>query len=138
MFMWRHFHIYLPHDYDDDDALSGSDESAEDEHVELHLERVQTEQQLVPQHNKNNIETESESDNNDNEFEVEKNEDIWLTKLQSIIHYMRYVSFDIIHVLGTILSLDEMMIQFMGKSVETHRIKNKSIEEGYNFFVHIY
>ena len=28
-----------------------------------------------------------------------------------------------------------MMIQFMGKSLETHRMKNKPIKEGYKFFV---
>ena len=37
--------------------------------------------------------------------------------------------------LGTILSLDEMMTQFFGCSSETHRMKNKLIKEGYNLFV---
>jgi len=38
-------------------------------------------------------------------------------------------------VLRTKLSLDEMMVRFMGRSLETHRLKNKSIGEGFNFFV---
>jgi len=33
------------------------------------------------------------------------------------------------------LSLNEMMIQFVGRCWETHRIKNKPIGEGFKFFV---
>ena len=42
---------------------------------------------------------------------------------------------NLIFTLGTILALDKMMICFMGRSHETHRIKNKPIKEGYEFFV---
>ena len=41
----------------------------------------------------------------------------------------------LIFTLGTVLALDEMMIRFMGRSNETHRIKNKPIKKGYKFFV---
>ena len=41
----------------------------------------------------------------------------------------------LIYELGSVLSIDEMMIRFCGKSNETHRIKGKPIREGYKFFV---
>ena len=45
------------------------------------------------------------------------------------------MSQEFIYILGTKLSLDEMMIRFFGRSCETHRMKNKPIKEGYKFFV---
>ena len=39
-----------------------------------------------------------------------------------------------VHVLGTLLSFDEMMVRFMGRSGETHRMKHKPIGEGYKLF----
>ncbi len=48
---------------------------------------------------------------------------------------MMVKSQDIIFVLGTFLAIDEMMIQFMGRSIKTHRMKNKPIKEGFKFFV---
>ena len=56
-------------------------------------------------------------------------------KLKLLIDHVRDVSFDLIHTLGTCLSLDEMMIRFKGKSLETHRVKKKPIKEGFKFFV---
>eukprot|EP00957_Ditylum_brightwellii_P074033 5625390-Ditylum_brightwellii.AAC.1 len=47
---------------------------------------------------------------------------------------MRDINFDVIFVLGTCLSLDEMMICFMGRSSETHCMKNNPIKEGFKFF----
>ena len=41
----------------------------------------------------------------------------------------------LIWVLGTWMSIDEMMIRFMGRSNQTHRVKNKPISQGFNFFV---
>eukprot|EP00957_Ditylum_brightwellii_P174861 13314107-Ditylum_brightwellii.AAC.1 len=43
------------------------------------------------------------------------------------INHVRDASSSFIKVLGTLLSLDEMMIRFMGRSVETHHMKNKQI-----------
>lgn len=51
-----------------------------------------------------------------------------------LINHLRTVSLSLIYVLGTFLSLDEMMIRFFGCSIETHRMKNKPIKEGFNFF----
>ena len=42
------------------------------------------------------------------------NESIWFHKLQVLIEHVRNISFDLVHVLGSNLSLDEMMIQLMG------------------------
>ena len=58
---------------------------------------------------------------------------VWFSKLKPMIDHMREVSFSLVYILGTILSLDEMMIRFMGRSNETHCIKGKPIGEGYNF-----
>ena len=52
-----------------------------------------------------------------------------------MIDHVRSVSQAMIFTLGTILSLDEMMIRFFGRSLETHRMKNKPIREGYKLFV---
>ena len=42
---------------------------------------------------------------------------------------------EIIFILGSFHALDEMMIRFSGQSIETHRIKNKPIKDGFKFFV---
>ena len=49
--------------------------------------------------------------------------------------HVREVSFDLIYELGTTLSLDEMMIRFMGRSSQMHRIKGKLTGEGFKLFV---
>ena len=51
------------------------------------------------------------------------------------INHGRKLNYECIHILGTILSFDEMMIRFCGESVETHHMKNKSINEGYKLSV---
>ena len=56
-------------------------------------------------------------------------------KLTYFLNHVREVSQSIILVLGTFLSLDEMMIRFCGQSAETNWMKNKPIKEGYNFFL---
>ena len=48
---------------------------------------------------------------------------------------MRDVSKEIVWVLGTWMSIDEMMVRFMGRLAETYQMRNKPISEGYNFFV---
>ena len=52
-----------------------------------------------------------------------------------MIDHVRSVSQAMIFTLGTILSLDEMMIRFFGRSLETQRMKNKPIREGCKLFV---
>lgn len=69
------------------------------------------------------------------EEKIDETTKVWFHKLQSFIDHVQEVSFQLIFVLGTLLSLDEMMIQFCGRSAETHWIKNKPIGEGYKLFV---
>ena len=64
-----------------------------------------------------------------------KGKTVWFQKMKVLIDHVRKVNFFLIYHLGTILSLDEMMIRFTGRSLETHRIKNKPIKEGFKFFV---
>eukprot|EP00957_Ditylum_brightwellii_P051268 3887463-Ditylum_brightwellii.AAC.1 len=42
-------------------------------------------------------------------------------------------SISLIWLLGTFLSLDKMRMQFAGRSLETHHMKNKPISEGCKF-----
>lgn len=120
-FMWRHFHVSTP-DVSSCDAEEDEDGSAEDL-VELSLERVELEEQS------------SVSIDSDNDEEDASDHEVWYTKLETLINHVRNVSYNLIHTLGSYLSLDEMMIRFMGRSLETHRMKNKPIKEGYKFFV---
>ena len=122
-FLWRHFHVYIPDNtYDDDDNVDGGDDEEDEELVEQGLERVQREQE------EELVDDESQEDN-------EETTKVWFEKIQHLVDHVREVSYSLIHILGTFLSLDEMMIRFMGRSLQTHRIKNKPIKEGYKFFV---
>ena len=49
--------------------------------------------------------------------------------------HFREVSVAMVLILGTLLSFDEMMVRFMGRSIKTHRIKGKPIGEGFKLFV---
>ena len=116
----------------DDDQKAPVDKDS-DELVEIGLDRVQAEQETFGSNQdveEENFEEEEELDSE----EIESRE-LWYSKLTFFIDHVREVSYSLIHVLGTFLSLDEMMIRFFGRSVETHRMKNKPIKEGYNFFV---
>lgn len=138
-FMWRHFHVYVPTNmHDEDDVLNGDDSSDEEDNggelVEQTMERVQREQETAEVNENSDLEEEDE-ENQEQPDEEEQNNNVWFDKLKPLIDHVRAVSYELIHTLGTYLSLDEMMIRFMGKSLETHRIKNKPIKEGYKFFV---
>ena len=67
--------------------------------------------------------------------ENDKQKSVWFDKILLLVENVRKVSLELILSLGNILSLDEMMIRFRGRSIETHRIKNKPIGERYKFFV---
>ena len=118
-FLWRHFHIDDTESGDAED-IAGDEEETEEDLVELSLERVQREQEM---NEENNID-------NDKQKKI-----VWYEKLAFLIDHTRNVSKSFIWILGTALSIDEMMIRFSGRSAETHRIKNKPIKEGYKFFV---
>eukprot|EP00957_Ditylum_brightwellii_P060002 4555284-Ditylum_brightwellii.AAC.1 len=70
----------------------------------------------------------------DGEREHPRKKHVWYYKIEAFINHVREMNYDLIHVLGTCLYLDEMMICFVGRSVETHHTKNKPIGEGYKFF----
>ena len=127
-FLWRYFHTNHPIE---DDYESEATETRHDNDglmVEQVMERVQIEQ---------------EGNDNDNDHDTETvpvpppsdKVAVWFEKLEPLISHFRGVSEDLIFILGTTLALDEMMIRFMGRSAETHRMKNKPISEGFKFFV---
>ena len=51
---------------------------------------------------------------------------VWDGKFTWVIDYVCNVSKEFVFVLETTLSLDEMIIQFFGRSLETHCVKNPS------------
>ena len=56
-------------------------------------------------------------------------------KILPILLILRKVSILFIVVFETYLSIDEMMIKFTNWSLQTHRINNKPMKEGYKWFV---
>ena len=128
-YLWRHFHCNCA---TDDDFTSSTDdveeENNDEELIELQVERVQRDQEA---------QIGDDEDPNLDEDETPETEEsgVWYEKIKPLVDHMREKSQDLIFVLGTFLALDEMMIRFMGRSKETHRMKNKPIKEGFKFFV---
>ena len=145
-FMWRHFKIAAPDndDYDhkeaNDGANNSNDEDGDDAMQEIQMERVMMDQEEEDEYENNN-EEENEEEEEDNEVRVSENkkknndDNVWFNKIKPLVDHLRMVSYNLIFSLGTLLSFDEMMIRFSGRSIQTHRIKNKPIGEGYKFFV---
>lgn len=139
-FMWRHSHISDDFNSQEDvDNTQSNDEGGDDDEetlVEVVMERVQRDQEDAEM-----IETSEDKDNDNVEDNKEQEEQeqtatiIWFLKLRPSIDHVREVSFSLIFTLGTILSFDEMMIRFTGRSIEMYRMKNKPITKGYNCFV---
>lgn len=124
-FIWRHFHpSYDETELDDPETTLDEEDNAEDERVNVGLERIQRDQDEI-----------ADDDEEVEDTTRQSSKKVWYTKLTGIIDHVRTVSKEFVYVLGTILSLDEMMIRFFGRSSETHRMKNKPIKEGYKFFV---
>ena len=76
-----------------------------------------------------------DSNNDDKPTATAEEVKTWFDKIKPLVDHFRSVSFFLVAILGTLLSLDEMMICFMGRSLETHRIKNKPIDEGFKLFI---
>ena len=130
-FLWRHFHPSFDETMENSEDLDNSTEEEEqsnDERVNVGLERVERYQH-------NEIGEIFEEDDNTNNEDTQQSKKVWYDKLTFVINHVRKVSQGLIYILGTVLSLDEMMIRFFGRSYETHRMKNKPIKEGYKFFV---
>ena len=153
-FIWRHFHPSfdqsdnneVEEDIEDTDVIEEStslEEDANDEDGVLessthtHIERIQVDQEVLLAENSTDEQWNNEEEIQDEDTRTQQSSEkkVWYDKLTWVINHIRDVSQDFIFVLGTILSLDEMMIRFFGRSKETHRMKNKPIKEGYKFFV---
>jgi hypothetical protein len=52
----------------------------------------------------------------DEDQEHPQKKHVWYYKIEAFINHVREINFDLIHVLGTCLSLDEMVIRFGGRS----------------------
>ena len=137
MFMWRHFHVSEPEESDihtESDEIENND--GEEDLLETRIERIVQDQEMLQEENEEE-DGSSQKDSNEDNNEKKKKDDKehWFKKIKPFINHFRDESYDLIFVLGTCLSMDEMMIQFMGRSYETHCIKNKPIGEGYKMFV---
>ena len=148
-FLWRYFHINhesiatdsTPNPTSDTTQSDENDEDDEEVMEEIMVERIQRDQE------EDEDEDEDEGSENDEEEDYtidaeivdenvsQENESptVWFSKLKPMINHVREVSFSLVFILGTILSMDEMMIRFTGRSIDTHRTKGKQISEGYNF-----
>ena len=58
---------------------------------------------------------------------------MWYLNMDPLINIVRVLIFALMFVLGTLLSLDKMVICFMVNSTETCTMKNKPIGEGFKF-----
>ena len=110
-----------------------SDEEQEDKMIELDLDRVEHDNAPVQQEQCNKS-TEGEEEEEESDKDSEKNKKIWYTKVQPIVDHVRKKSAQLIHMLGTLLSFDEMIIRCLARSIETYQIKNKPIDQGYKLF----
>eukprot|EP00957_Ditylum_brightwellii_P157124 11958615-Ditylum_brightwellii.AAC.1 len=144
-FIWRHFHVQTYAINYQDDMSDIEDESDEDEDlIEETLERVQADKDTMDEDYLSMERSSSDTSTNNQQFGIgvgmDKDKEhwqkkhVWYYKIKDFINHMREINIDLINVLGTCLSLDEMMIRFSGRSSETHWIKNKPIGEGYTFF----
>ena len=131
-FIWRNFHIAESDDTEGDEVEDNDDE--EEDLVDIGFERIQREQEQQEGEDDDGSE-EDDGNESSNVSETSTKKTVWYEKVQFLIDHVRDVSLSLIYVLGTIMSLDEMMIRFFGRSGETHRMKNKPIKEGYKFFV---
>ena len=128
-FIWRHFKVSKPvtEDHENDDQIDLDNNDDEEDLIELQIERVVRDQEEDAEEKK--VSEEEVVDEN------EKKKVVWFDKIEPLVENVRKVSQKLILSLGTVLSLDEMMIRFQGRSLETHRLRNKPINEGYKFFV---
>ena len=80
----------------------------------------------------NEYETENDPENDTENEETEP--EVFYSNLEPLINNNRGVNFYLIVVLGTLLSLDEMMIILMLKYTEKHQTNNNPISEGFKLF----
>ena len=55
---------------------------------------------------------------------------VWYQNIEPLINHVSDANFYLIFLSLTLLYIDEMMLFFVGKSTDTHQMKNKPISEG--------
>ena len=133
LFIWRHFHVSAPSVNPNSihtEAEEIDDSTVDDSPVEPSVERIVAHQERDLQQQNGEESEQSEDGRIANEEDIQ----VWFNKIKPLVDHFRNVTFSIVFILGTLLSFDEMMVRFMGRSGETHRIKNKPIGEGYKLF----
>ena len=134
-FIWRNFHLNHEEDSgigDNDNSDSNEDDEEDDLLVEIGMERVEVDQENELEEANGGAADDEDDEDGDT---LTKKKDVWFDKIAYFVDHFRDVSESLIFTLGTLLAIDEMIIRFTGRSAETHRIKNKPIGKGYNFFV---
>ena len=121
-FLWSTFHLNCNEECTMEDELEGEDEQKDNDNetlVTATVERVQKEQ-----------------DEENHEYLPQDNDvEVWFEKIKPLVDHVRDVSFSMVFILGTLLSLDKMMIRFFGRCAETHKMKNIPISCGHKFSV---
>ena len=119
-YIWRNLHLVASTSEDAEEA--DVDEDDDDEFPALDFD--------IEDEEDNNSDVQPHTRTQDN-----LNEDTrWYAKADLFLSHVRRVSQRICIRPGTILSIDEMMKLFKGRSAQTIRIKCKPIKEGFKFF----
>ena len=106
--MWGHFRVSAPEEiHTENDEVD--DETSSDNLIDISFERVQENQE---RNERNNGEI-----SEDNDSAASHEVKVWYHNIKSLVDHFRAVSFSLIFILGTILSFDDMMVRFMGRSL---------------------
>eukprot|EP00957_Ditylum_brightwellii_P000851 67822-Ditylum_brightwellii.AAC.1 len=114
-FIWRHFHFSL--EQEEEENTNGAEmdsDDVEDDLVEIGFDRVQREvDDELETDDEEDDEPETDEGEDDNESDGESastnRNKVWYKKVMFLINHIQDVSLDLVYVLGTIMSLDEMM-----------------------------
>ena len=128
-YIWRNLHLVAP---DDEDVAETTSAEKADEEVDGGDDRIDIEICRV-QHDMES--EESDDQDSDDSFMFNVTENVWFSKVSPLVDHVRSTSLKVIACHSKWLSLDEQMVRFRGRSIETYRMKNKPIGEGYKFFV---
>jgi hypothetical protein len=91
---------------------------------------------VKPENNENDEEPngETEIDDSFRDDDVEPVDERWYAKAAPRIDHVNKTSQQITKWLGDTLSIDEMMKLFKGRSIQTFRMKNKPVKQGFKFW----
>lgn len=118
LYLWRWFHTDRSSvsNIDDDDAAAIDDDEDED-HEENEEE-----------------EDENEIEEHDDNIDFEDSQPDWFHQVNDFINHIHKVIRKVCKHPGSIVSIDEMLRKFKGRSAQTYRMKRKPDKEGYKFF----